>query len=197
MIRLVLVDDHPVIRQGLATVLEAEGDLQVVGQAGSVSELLALLPHCSADVMVADLEMPGPDIQQHFSALPTVVFTAHEERHIVAQALRHGARGYVLKGAPIDELITAIRWAQRGETYLQARVAAHWAETLRAPTPALTTRQQQILELVAGGHSNKEIGARLGLTERTAKFHVTSILNKLGAENRAQAVAIAAHTGLL
>jgi DNA-binding NarL/FixJ family response regulator len=126
-----------------------------------------------------------------------VIFTAHEERHIIAQALRQGARGYVLKGAPSQELIGAIRAAHRGELYLQPRVAALWAATLRSPVPGLTPRQREILLLVAAGRSNKEIAAQLGLSERTAKFHVTAIFTRLGADNRAQAVALAAQLGLL
>ena len=189
MIRVLLVDDHPIIRQGLATLLGDEPDLTVVGQLDSA----ATLPEgaAGADVVVTDLEMAGPDPLTRLEGLRAVVFTAFDDR--VSAALAAGARGYVLKGSPTEELVRAIRLAHEGGTYLEPRVAAR----LGASTPSLSPRQREILGLVAEGLSNREIGARLSITERTAKFHVTAVFNKLGAENRAQAVALALREGLL
>ena len=194
MIRLLLVDDHPVVRQGLRAALESDPNLRVVAE----SDSLVQLDLASVDVVVLDLEMEGPDPLEMLPSLGRVViFSAHSEPDRISAVLQRGALGYVLKGAPLEELIAAIHAASRGESYLQARVAGLLAQSLRSPTPRLTARQAQILRLLAEGLSNKEIGMRLGLTERTAKFHVTALFNRLGADNRAQAVAVAGRLGLL
>ncbi|MBN9419927.1 hypothetical protein ABS71_17165 [bacterium SCN 62-11] len=194
MILLRLIDDHPVVRQGLKAALESEPDLQVISEAASLSGL----PPTQADVTILDLEMEGPEPLAGIASLGAVViFSAHSEPEKISQALERGALGYVLKGAPLEELIAAIRAASRGETYLQARVAGLLAQALRAPAPRLSPRQTEILRLLADGLSNKEIGVHLGVTERTAKFHVNAIFNRLGADNRAQAVALAGRLGLI
>ena len=194
MIRLLLVDDHPVVRQGLKAALEIDPAMQVVAEFDSLREVSAQ----GADVVILDLEMEGPDPIEMIPQLGRVViFSAHCEPQKISAALEAGALGYVLKGAPLDELITAIQAAARGESYLQARVAGLLAQSLRAPAPRLTPRQSEILAMLAEGLSNKEIGARLGLSERTAKFHVNAIFNRLGTDNRAQAVAVAGRLGLI
>lgn len=194
MIRLQLIDDHPVVRQGLKAALESEPDLMVVSEASSLTDL----PVSQVDVTILDLEMEGPDPLEGIASLGAVViFSAHSEPDKISLALERGALGYVLKGAPLEELITAIRSAARGEWYLQARVAGLLAQSLRSPAPRLSARQAEILRLLAEGLSNKEIGMRLGVTERTAKFHVHAIFNRLGADNRAQAVALAGRLGLI
>ena len=190
MIRVLLVDDHPIIRQGLAARLSDEPDLEVVGQLDSA----ATLPEGArdADVVVTDLEMAPPDPLTRLEGLSAVIFTAFDDR--VAAALQAGARGYVLKGSPTAELVRAIRLAHEGGTYLEPRVAARLGASAG---PALSPRQREILRLVAEGRSNKEIAADLSITERTAKFHVKAVFDKLGAENRAQAVALALQRQLL
>lgn len=194
MIRLLLVDDHPVVRQGLKAALEIDPSMRVVAEFHSLREVSAE----GADVVILDLEMEGPDPIELIPQLGRVViFSAHSEPQKISAALEAGALGYVLKGAPLDELITAIQAAARGESYLQARVAGLLAQSLRAPAPRLTPRQSEILAMLAEGLSNKEIGARLGLSERTAKFHVNAIFNRLGTDNRAQAVAVAGRLGLI
>lgn len=190
MIRVLLVDDHPIIRQGLAALLSDEPDLEVVGQLDSAAGLPAAA--ASADVVVTDLEMAPPDPLTRIAGLKAVVFTAFDDR--VAAALQAGARGYVLKGSPTAELVRAIRLAYEGGTYLEPRVAARLGQEV---APGLSPRQREILRLVAAGRSNKEIAAELSITERTAKFHVTGILDKLGASNRAEAVALALQRQLL
>ena len=194
MIRLRLIDDHPVVRQGLKAALECEADLKVVAEAGSLTDL----PFAEVEVTVLDLEMEGPNPLDSLAQLGAVViFSAHSEPDKIALALKRGALGYVLKGAPLEELITAIQAAARGESYLQVRVAGLLAQNLRSPPPALSARQGEILHLLAEGLSNKEIAQRLGIAERTAKFHVNALFNRLGSDNRAQAVAMAGRLGLI
>ncbi|HEU5318091.1 MAG TPA: response regulator transcription factor [Chloroflexota bacterium] len=217
MIRVAVIDDHPIVRDGLVAVLSDEPDFHVVGTADSAAAGARLLERERPDVVLLDLEMPGADgvaaLPALLGAAPGVralVFTAYDAEERVLGALRAGAAGYLLKGAPSDEIARAIRTVHGGESYLAPRVAATVLAQLSgarrgAPAggagpdgaPALTERERQVLGLVAGGRSNKEIARALGITERTAKFHVTSLLNKLGADNRAQAAALAVQRGLL
>jgi len=136
--------------------------------------------------------MSGLDSIQHFRSA-VLVLTAYDTEEDVERALRAGAKGYLLKGASLEEIERAIKTLARGESYIDPRVASR----VIAPRQRLTAREREVLRLVANGKSNKEIAAKLRITERTAKFHVTAILNKLGAENRAQAAAIAAERHLV
>lgn len=207
MIRVLVVDDHPVVRQGLMAVLEDEPDFHVAGAASSGEEALVLAERLKPDVVLLDLEMPGMDgvavIPQLARVAPqacVIVFTAYDADERVFGAIRAGARGYILKGAAAGEITHAIRTVKAGGSHLAPRVAARVMAQVRSPqrpTGGLSAREREVLHLVAAGQSNKEIGRSLGITERTVKFHVTSILNKLGAENRAQAVALAGKKGLL
>jgi DNA-binding NarL/FixJ family response regulator len=192
MIRVVIVDDHPVVREGLAAALK---NFAVAGAFGSAEELLAA--GVETDVVLLDLELPG---MSGVEAIPRIgarvlVLTAYANDEQIDAVLRAGAGGYLLKGASVDEIERAIRAVARGETYLVSRVAARVVALAHAPR--LSAREREVLRLVAAGRSNKEIGAELKVTERTVKFHVTAIFNKLGAENRAQAVAIAHERGLV
>lgn len=187
MTRVVIVDDHPVVREGLAAALHAE----VVGAFGSAEEALA--SRQAADVVILDLELPGLsgiEAIGRFRA-PVLVLTAYGTDEDVERALAAGAKGYLLKGAPLDEIERAIETVARGQSFLDPRIA-------RADQRhRLSRRERDVLRLLAEGQSNKEIASKLRITERTAKFHVTSIYNKLGAANRAQAVAIAAEKRLI
>ena len=192
MIRLLIVDDHPVVREGLVAALK---NFEVVGAFGSAEELLR--SRVEADVVLLDLELPG---MSGVDAIPQIkanvlVLTAYATDEQIDAVLRAGARGYLLKGASVDEIERAIRSVARGETYLDPRVAGRVVALSHAPR--LSKREREVLQLVAAGRSNKEIGAELKVTERTVKFHVTAIFNKLGAENRTQAVAIAHERGLV
>jgi DNA-binding NarL/FixJ family response regulator len=194
MTRIAVVDDHPVVREGLVAALDGKGGLEVAGVFSSAEEALAAGRR--VDVILLDLELPGMNGLQAIGRLSetaaVLVLTAYGEE--VEEAIRAGAKGYLLKGASLDEIERAIATLAGGGSYVDPRVASR----LVAPTSQrLSDREREVLRLVASGQSNKQIATKLRISERTAKFHVTAILNKLGAENRAQAVAIAAEKRLL
>jgi DNA-binding NarL/FixJ family response regulator len=207
VIRIVVVDDHPVVREGLVAVLEDEVDFQVVGAADSAEDAVVLAARERPDVVLLDLELEGQDGVQ---ALPRIlataghprvlVFTAYDADERVFGALEGGAAGYLLKGAPTAEIAQAVRAVAAGGSYLTPRVAAKVVAQVGRPRAAggrLSAREREVLRLVADGQSNKQIARTLSIAERTVKFHVTSLFQKLGADNRAQAVARAAEQGLL
>ena len=195
MTRVLIVDDHPIVREGLVAALHGKGDIEVVGGFGSAEEGIAAAVRLKPDVVILDLEMPGIsgiDAIAQFSA-PVLMLTAYGTDDEIERALAAGAKGYLLKGAPLADLERAIAAVSRGESYLDSRVTAQLLS--RGGRARLTNREREVLRLL--GTSNKEIAAALGISERTVKFHVTSIFNKLGAETRAQAVAIAAERRLM
>jgi len=206
MISILVVDDHPIVRQGLVGVLEDEDEFSVIGSAGSAEEAVSLVARHHPDLVLLDLELPGLD---GIAALPrlaeaspqsrVIVFTAYDSDERVFGAIRAGAKGYLLKGATTEEIGRAIRAVHAGGSHLEPRIARVLSElhTPRRAGDALSDREREVLRLVADGLSNKEIGRALTISERTARFHVTSILNKLGASTRAQAVALAGQRGLL
>jgi len=205
MIRVMVVDDHPIVRQVLVAILEDEPDFEVAGSAGSAEAALDLIDHTQADVILLDLELPGIDgvaaIPRLLEVLPNgqvVVFTAYATDQRVFGAIRAGAKGYLLKGASTAEIARAIRATHAGESYLEPRIAGKLLQEVRAPRhTGLSQRELGVLRLITAGMSNKQIARSLSITERTVKFHVTSILKKLDADNRARAVAIALESGLL
>ena len=190
MTRVIVVDDHPVVREGLVAALEGRNGIEVAGAFASAEEAIAAVTRVKPDVVVLDIELPrmnGIDAIAPLKA-PVVILTAYESEEDIDRALRAGAKGYLLKGAPLDDIARAIDAAARGESFIDPRLAGRM---MSRRAPRLTEREREVLRLVADGRSNKEIGAKLRISERTAKFHVTAILTKLGAGNRAQAVAIA------
>ncbi len=207
MIRVLVVDDHPIVRQGLVSVLGDEDDLEVVGEAGSGREALARVQRLQPDVVLLDLEMPDLDgvaaIPQLLALRPglgILVFTAYDTDERVIGAVRAGARGYLLKGASAEEIARGIRSVYAGGSYLEPRVTSKLIAEVSSPRRSalvLSAREKEVLRLVADGLPTKQISASLSITERTVKFHVNSIFRKLGADNRAQAVALAAQRGLL
>ena len=183
MTRVLIVDDHPIVREGLVAALHGKGDIEVAGGYGSAEEGIAAAARLRPDVVILDLELPGLsglDAIANFAA-PVLMLTAY------------GTEGYLLKGAPLADIERAIAAVARGESYLDSRVTAQLLS--RGGRARLTAREREVLRLL--GQSNKEIAAALGISERTVKFHVTSIFNKLGADSRAQAVAIAAERRLI
>jgi DNA-binding NarL/FixJ family response regulator len=207
MIRVVVADDHPIVRQGLVSVLEDEDDLEVVGTAATGREAVRLVQRQQPDVVLLDLEMPELDgidaIPLMLSARPSLgilVFTAYDTDERVLGAIRAGARGYLLKGASGEEIARGIRVVSAGGSYLEPRVAntlVAEVSTPHRPASGLSDREREVLRLVADGLPTKQIARSLSISERTVKFHVNSILRKLDADNRAQAVAVASQRGLL
>jgi DNA-binding NarL/FixJ family response regulator len=205
MIRVLIVDDHPIVREGVTAVLERERDIAVVGEADTVDDGLRLDAKHHPDVILLDLKLPGVPGADGVASFASrgrgiVVFTAHDADDDVFRAIRGGAKGYLLKGSPAAEIAQAIRQVHAGESYLSPRIAAKLVKDVvhpRGRTGLLSARERGVLRLVAAGLSNRQIGETLSISERTVKFHVTAIFNKLGAENRAQAVALAAERGLL
>jgi DNA-binding NarL/FixJ family response regulator len=197
MTRVVIVDDHPIVREGLIAALDGKNGIEVTGAFRSAAEAIASLGSTRPEVVILDLDLAGSSGLDAIATLrattAVLVLTAYGSDEDLQTALRSGARGYLLKGVSLDELERAIDAVSRGQTYVDARASA----TLFDSRPALSNREREVLRLIAGGQSNKEIATELRITERTAKFHVTSILNKLGADNRAQAVAMAAERHLL
>lgn len=209
-IRILVADDHPVVRDGLVAILSTQHDFSVVGEAGTgvetVQRVIALRP----DVLLLDLEMPDVDgvgvlKQLRQTDVPTrvVVFTAFDTDERILDAVQAGAQGYLLKGAPREELFNAVRVVHSGGSLLQPIVASKLLRQVsrdqvkEANADALTERELEVLLLMAQGLQNKEIAAKLVISERTVKFHVSSILAKLGAGNRTEAVKIAAHRGIV
>jgi DNA-binding NarL/FixJ family response regulator len=207
VIRVVVIDDHPIVRQGLVGVLEDEADLEVVGEYGSAREGLGHMGRVQPDVVLLDLEMPDLDGIDALPALiaakpdlAVLVFTAYDTEERVLGALRAGAKGYLLKGASAEEIGRAVRLVAAGGSYLEPRVATQVIAQVQAPRRdalRLSEREREVLRLVADGMATKQVARSLGITERTVKFHVNSIFHKLGADSRAQAVALAVQRGLL
>lgn len=208
MIRILIVDDHPVVREGLAAVLEQRSDFTIVGQAASAEAAIERAMLINPDVVLLDLELPGiggveaiPRLLEVAPDTKIIIFTAYDTDERVFGAIQAGAKGYLLKGTPASEITSAISAVYRGESALDPRVASKVLARVAAPrgarTMGLTVREREVLRLVSDGQSNKEIARVLAITERTVKYHVASIFNKLGADNRAQAVALAGRRGLL
>ena len=204
-IRILVADDHPIVRDGLVAVLETQPDFEIVGEASDGYEVLTQVEDRSPDVILLDLEMPNLDgvatlvrLKEQASVANVIVFTAFDTDDKIVEAVRAGAKGYLLKGAPRDELFNAIRIVYAGGTLLQPVIASRLMDRLNAPPDEqLTTRESEVLTLVAGGRSNRAIAEQLIVTERTVKFHVSAILAKLDASNRTEAVAIARERGYI
>jgi len=202
-IRVVVVDDHPATRAGLAALLDAQPDLVVVGQAADGEEGLRTIAALQPDVALVDLRLPklgGVETIARVSRMPvatrTIVVTSFAQDELVLQALRAGAQGYLLKDASADELAAAVRTVGAGGTYLTPLVAGKLASSL-TQMERLTPREREVLHLIGQGLADKEIAAEIGTTAKTAQFHVANLLDKLGAQNRTDAVRIGYARGLI
>src|ERR1700677_4165213 len=188
-IRILVADDHPYVRDGIVSLVASEKDMQVVAQAGDGAEAVTLAQKHKPDIVLLDLRMPQMDgldgiAQIKVLGLPcnVVVLTTYENEHDIHQALKAGARGYLLKDTPRPALLDAIRRVQRGETSIPPRISQKLVEKMNRPE--LTDREVEILKLIAEGNSNKAIGDHLGITEGTVKTHVKSLLAKMKVPGR-------------
>jgi DNA-binding NarL/FixJ family response regulator len=202
VIRVLAVDDHPLLREGIAALIGGEDDMEVIGEASNGREALDLFRKHQPDITLMDLKMPemnGLDaisaIRGEFPEARIIVLTTHPGDVQVSRAIKAGARGYLLKGMLRKELLDTIRAVHRGQKRLSPDAAAEIAE--HAADCALTPREMDVLRLIAAGNANKAIGARLLLTEVTVKSHVKNILAKLGANDRTHAVTIALKRGII
>lgn len=210
-IGVMLVDDHAIVRQGLRSVLEREPDIAVVAEASSRGEALAVLERVSPRVVLLDLKLStssdteGLELAQAIStghpSVAVLVLTTFLDEHLVLEAVRAGAKGYVVKDVDTAALVRAIHDVSQGESAFDARSAAAMVRGMQAPPPptrpTLSAREDEVLQLLARGLSNKEIGKRLYISETTAKFHVGNILRKLDVSGRAEAVYEATKRGML
>jgi DNA-binding NarL/FixJ family response regulator len=208
-IRILVADDHPVVRDGLVAILATQPDFAVIGEAGTGAEAVERARELQPDVMLLDLEMPELDgvevlrrLSQSNPEVRVIVFTAFDTDERILGAVQAGAQGYLLKGAPRKELFDAVRVVHAGGSLLQPVVASKLLRQVSHSTQVnevetLTLRELEVLRLVAQGLQNKEIAAALVISERTVKFHVSSIMSKLGAGNRTEAVRLATQQGLI
>lgn len=207
LVRILIVDDHPVVRRGIAFALTSFDDLCVVAEASNGEEAVRLCELYHPDVVVMDMVMPGMDgsattrtIKGRFPSTQVLVLTSFPEAQLVREALRAGAIGYLLKDVAIDELAQAVRNASRGQSTLHhaATQALIQPQTTRSELiEDLTDRQREVLALVVQGRSNQEIARQVYISLSTVRFHVSAILAKLGAANRAEAAAMAVKYNLL
>lgn len=213
-IRVLIADDHLIIRQGLRLILETAVDLELCGEAADGAEAVRLAAELQPNVVLMDLRMPGMDgltaieyLHAEQPHIAVVILTTFNEDELMMRGLRNGAKGYLLKDTDRETLFNTIRAAARGETLLKPEILARMLAMVQQPAPTtrhgedtaklLTIREREVLEYAAQGERSKEIAARLGITERTVKSHLDSIYNKLGVDSRAAAVSIAIQRGLI
>lgn len=211
--RVVVVDDHTLIRQGIVGLLESQPDIEVVGQGGTGAEAIALAGELRPDVVLMDVSMPGMsglaaarEIKARHPAMAVLILTIHDREDYLYQALRAGASGYILKGADVNDLLAAVRSARRGEVYLSPTVAkALVGDYLRraregdadASTDGLTEREREILVLIAQGRTTAEIAAELVLSPHTVQSHRDHIMAKLDLHSKAALMKYAISKGLI
>ncbi len=206
-IRLLLIDDHAIVREGLRGLLEQQPDMRVVGEADNGAGVLDRLAAHPADVVVLDMKMPGPSVVETITAIRrahpdtrVLVFTSFAEDSQVRDAIGAGATGYLLKDALREDLLRAVREVAAGHAWLHPQAQRQMLEWMRrrpSPIESLTVRERSVLMALADGLSNKQIARRLQLTEGTVKGYVSQILDKLGVEDRTQAALLAHKEGLI
>ena len=201
-IGVLVVDDHPLMRVGIAAIIDARDGMRTVGQAGSGEEAVELYERCLSSVTLMDLRLPGMSgvetiraIRRKHPEARFVVLTTYEGDEDIHQAMEAGAMGYLIKGMPYESLVDALERVHAGRQYLPSPVKRALAS--RTPDSELTHRERQVLELLAAGNSNRKIGEILAITEATVKSHVSTILMRLNAADRTQAVVSALQRGLI
>jgi RNA polymerase sigma factor (sigma-70 family) len=200
-IRVLIVDDHPVVRTGLALMLKYEPDMAAIAEASNGLEAVQRFREHQPDVTLMDLRMPEMDgvaaiaaIRAEFGEARIILLTTYDGDEEIYQGLRTGAKGYLLKDASCEELLAAIRAVHEGRSHIPAAVGAKLVE--RMANPELSDREREVVQLMAKGMSNQEIAAELKITEGTVKFHVNNILSKLQVHDRTQAVIVALKRGI-
>ena len=209
-IRILIADDHPIVRQGLATVLNQEEDMEVVGLAENGVLAVSLAKDLHPDVILMDLQMPEMDgveaiqrIKEEAEDIGIIILTTYDTDDYIFRGIEAGARAYLLKDSPPEEVLKAIRAVHKGESLIQPRVASRlldrFSQLARAPVPkeVLSPREVEVLQLMAKSTVNKEIAAELFIGESTVKTHIIHIFNKLGVKGRTEAVAEAARRGII
>lgn len=213
MIRVMLVDDQTLVRQGVRSLLDLADDIEVVEEAADGQAAIDLVPDTQPDVLLLDMRMPGKnglDVLRELGARnalpPTIILTTFDDDELVLEGLRAGARGYLLKDVTLEELLNAVRTVAEGKTLVRVGITERLMQglgkmqtsfdSLQQPDP-LTDRETEILRLMAGGYSNKEIAAALNVAEGTVKNHVSSVLSKMGVRDRTRAVLKALENGLI
>lgn len=203
MIHLFLVDDHHVVRRGLRSYFESFPDIKINGEAATAEELLQKIGYIQVDVLLLDILMPGGmdglEAARRIMSQPNppriVILTAYTDPARAMAALRMGVRGYVRKDSPPEILMASVRAVANGQIYLDKQTAESLSEEI--PETRLSLREQEVLEKLAGGDTNREIASTLMISEETVKSHVSSILSKMGLENRSQAISHALTNGLV
>lgn len=208
-VRIMLVDDHAIVRQGLRSILERESDLQVVGEASTAAEALAVIDRVRPSIVLLDLKLStGADTEglelcarltDRYPGIGVLVLTTFLDDSLVADAIHHGARGYVVKDVDTTELLRSIRAVARNESAFDSRSAAAMVRSMRVrdERPSFTARELNVLQMLAHGLSNRVIGGKLYISETTVKFHVRNIMRKLDASSRAEAVYEASKMGVI
>ncbi len=209
-IRIVIADDHPIVREGLAMVLNQEQDLAVVGQAENGLQAVAKVEELSPDVVLMDLQMPEMDgveaihkIKASFPDIGIIILTTFDTDEHIFNGIEAGARGYLLKDSPPADVLSAIRAVHRGESLIEPRVASRLLERFSqlsrssVPEEVLSPRETEVLHLIAKGTGNRRIADELFIGESTVKTHIIHIFNKLGVKGRAEAVAEGAKRGII
>jgi DNA-binding NarL/FixJ family response regulator len=202
--RLLLVDDHALVRRGLASLLATDGRCVVVGEAGSGEQAVALVPQVAPDLVILDMSLPGIDgletlrrLRQRPDPPRILILSMHDEAHLVAQAFQDGADGYLLKDSMDDELFQAIEAVLRGQRFVAAAIDRARVQAVVSRPSALTAREREVLQLIAIGHTTQEVAERLAISPHTATRHRANLMQKLEVHNQVELVRIAASRGLI
>lgn len=204
MIRVLVADDHPIVRSGIVALLQTAQDVEVVGEATTGFEAVELASRLTPDLVLMDLRMPGMNGDEAtakiLAATPGIrvlILTTYESDDSILTAIEAGASGYLLKAAPQEEILAGVRSVARGEVALAPSIAALLVQRVKTPNPTLSPRETEVLKLVSAGHSNPSIAAQLFLSEATVKTHLLHVFEKLEVSDRTRAVTRAMELGLL